>query len=129
MREQFPTNKQSGDNLTVGHINGLSRVGNRFGRARPGSNQAGYHGDSTFATTPLPPFTQMIMIIVSVEGGGLYTGRPRYYSADASGWQTDTDSVAWDIDGSDLGVTYAANDKVVCYWDEQRGAFIPICCT
>ncbi len=128
MREQLPTSKRPGQRITPRHINDLSRIFNRLSRSIPGSNRSGHQGNSFVSEANLPPWEQGILEIVSDQGGNLYTGQFRYYDHTAGQWQTNTEHPGWDVDASDIATTISVSDKVVCYWNEQRGAFIPICC-
>lgn len=121
MYEAFP-NKSRGDRLEAAHVNRLSAVCRRLA-----GNSGGYGSSisASFAgSSNLPPFVQAIVRVQSDEGGGVYKARIRYYEADTNSWATSTEE--YTLDASDTGGAYAEGDKVVAFYHEQSGFFIPI---
>jgi len=135
MREEFPR-KKIGDSLSARHVNEMSDVTRRFGRMTPGSYLRGVHTRHYVSLSGLEPFQQFTFLIASDEGDGLYKGRIRWYDTEVSSWKPtvedmDEESASydpeeWNIDAGNLGLKLFVNDLVVCYWDQQRGMFVPV---
>jgi hypothetical protein len=123
MRERFP-HKRRGDPLSHGHVNDLSDVARRVSRPARGSFRTGRHGKTFMSQSALAPWDQQLVVVQSDEGGGLYRVRIRWYNSDTPAWETDT-SIEYDLDANDLDLDLRVGDKLVAYWDEQRGMFVP----
>lgn len=142
MREKFE-HKKPGDDLSASFVNRLSGTVERLGRGRPGTNARGKHGGSSTSNPQKPPFDLVDLIISNRkihddddERNGLYKARIRYYyhsGVDGDFWFTD-DSEEWLVDARDSYLRFEvdASDppvlshRITAYWNEQRGAFIPI---
>ena len=121
MYEAFP-HKSPGDKLEAAHVNRLSAVARRLA-----GNSGGYGSSisASFAgSSNLPPFVQNIVRVQSDEGGGVYKARIRYYESNTNSWATSTEE--YTLDARDTGGAYAVGDKVVAFYHEQSGFFIPI---
>ena len=121
-----------GDPVSARRANEISEVCERFGQAAAGSYVGMHHGASTFSIIGKPPFQQYVFLITSllvddddVFDSGLYKGKIRWYSAKDEEWKTD-DSLEPQLDARDTNLLFYKNDRVVCYWDAQRGRFVPI---
>ena len=135
MREEFPR-KKIGDSLSARHVNEMSDVARRFGRMTPGSYLRGVHTRHYVSLSGLEPFQQFTFLIASDEGDGLYKGRTRWYDTDNTDWEPDVsdlddesasyDPEEWNIDAGNIGIGLSVGDYVVCYWDQQRGMFVPV---
>lgn len=129
MREVFQ-NKRPGDELSAALVNKLSRSARAAESSPiPASYVSGMHnsmGSGVLATGPgLPPRR---LSIKTVNGDGTYKCYDRYYDEDLTTtlkWDKD-DSSEVDLDATDAPMEYQKGDKVVAYWDGQRGMFIPI---
>lgn len=123
MREVFPE-KQPGERLSAGHINKLSDVCRRVSTGMSGSYTSGRDN----AITPNPPFVQSQVIINTIVdiNAGLYTVFLRYYSTleDANTWLTNEDT-EYNLDASELGTEFVEGDKLVAFWNPQRGQYTP----
>ena len=121
MYESFP-NKKSGDRLEATHVNSLSHVCRRL------SGNMGGYGNSfsgTFAgQSNLPPFVQAVVRVTSDEGDSQYKVRTRYYEATTNSWATSSEE--YTLDARDTGGAYAVGDKLIAFYHEQSGFFIPI---
>lgn len=126
MRERYPP-VQRGQLPTRQHFNGISSIAQRFAGVGKGM-RFGRHGESFVSFGDLPPWSQFTFEITetSVDGeDDFYLGKIMWYSHDDSEWK-DTETKEWPIDVGGLeGFTFAEGDRVVCFWDEQRGNFIP----
>ena len=135
MREEFPR-KKIGDSLSARHVNEMSDVARRFGRMTPGSYLRGVHTRHYVSLSGLEPFQQFTFLIASDEGDGLYKGRIRWYDTDNTDWEPDAsdlddesasyDPEEWNIDAGNIGIGLSVGDYVICYWDQQRGMFVPV---
>jgi len=130
MHENFPS-KKPGDALSARHINDLGRVFGRLSRIS-GTNQDIRQSGSTISVASSIPWEQHIVIISNLkinagdtDDSGLYLVQIRYYSFDDAEWKTD-DSKEWILDTTSFTVIYKVGDKVVAYWDELRGAYVPM---
>lgn len=121
MYESFP-HKSPGDKLSAKHVNELSSVCRRL------SGNRGVYGNSFNASfsgsANLPPFIQGIVRVQSDEGDSQYKVRLRYYEANTNSWATTTEE--YTLDARDTGGAYAVGDKLIAFYHEQSGFFIPI---
>jgi len=84
------------------------------------------HHQHTFQITNLKAFED------DTETSGLYLGRMLFYDADDEEWDVRAEqSVGGDdseqiIDANSIGVILNVGDRVVCYFDSQRRAYVPI---
>lgn len=101
------------------HINVLSDAAERMAEQRG-------HGYGV-GPNNLPPFNQRTFV-VTAEGcdgnASLFTIKPRYWSSDA--WASDSDNQGECLDPTDVGINLAVGDVLTAFWDDQRGAWIPI---
>jgi hypothetical protein len=131
MREQFPV-KKVGDRLAAKHVNDLSKVASRFGRLTNAGFMHIHHGHQSVNMSGFPPFKQFILTIYDTKidanddaDSGLYRVRVRYYDHADAEWKTDGDT-EYELDGTEFGMTdLAVDDKVVGFWHQQRGMFVP----
>lgn len=130
MLEQFPEQKPGDPWPSARHINKLSSVFGRLGRISGGSNQNIRHGESSISISSNPPWTQHVVIISNkqindddTEDSGLYLIKFRWYSNDNAEWKTDDKE--WELDANDFDRSLEVGDKLVAFWDRQRGMFVP----
>ena len=135
-REKFSTVKK-------GHLpirqeyNTLTKVVERFASFGRGSRH-GRHGGSFVAFDTLAPWSQFIFEITDTtidEGGGdtdtdssgLYKGKIIWYSHEDEEWKDD-ETKEWFLDenGTNSPPTFSIGNRIIAYWDEQRGMFVPI---
>lgn len=127
MREKFPK-KRPGDSLPARHVNELSRVARRLSD-RVGNSGVGALSTNYGAVAVPQPWRQRLVIVTEVRGDDLYYVQQRFYDHYNTQWRTDNLINEWEMDASDYeDLTFEVDDKVVAYWDAQRGMFIPICC-
>ena len=124
--ENFP-HKSPGDILTAKHINDLSSVARRIAPHLPGSNVDGL-SSSVHSLSSGRPHVQQNVIVTQSLGSDQYKVRLRYYKESTGSWATLTSANEFPMDASESGQTFSINDKIVVYWHEQRGKFIPTCC-
>ncbi len=135
-RERFPR-KKGGDDLSAGHVNRLGRVCERVARRLPGGG-TGIQTDSFDSQSPFAKWEQFTFEITNTQinssdgaDSGLYLGRIRTYEFDDENWEIDDDENEYEIDATsldttNLGAKFSVGDKVVAYWDPQRGMFVPV---
>jgi hypothetical protein len=131
MREQFPV-KKVGDRLAAKHVNDLSKVASRFGRLTNAGFMHIHHGHQSVNMSGFPPFKQFILTIYDTKidanddaDSGLYRVRVRYYDHADAEWKTDDDT-EYELDGTEFDMTgLEVDDKVVAFWHQQRGMFVP----
>lgn len=117
--------KKEGDALGATHVNYLSDATERFNE----QVGHGYGVSSDGHHTSLPPFNQRTFAVSALGCDGnaaYYTIKPRYYDSANGTWATDTDADGFCLDPTDFGLEYAVDDILTAYWDEQRGAWIPM---
>lgn len=130
MRESIPP-KKKGDILYHEEVNILARTMGVFGRRRPGSNLMGRHvGNTSYSEAPFPPWTQYIAEITNQQiddaddtYSGFYLCKVRYWNSGDSKWYSQDKE--WDLDACGLELKLDVGDKLVVWWDEQRGMFVP----
>lgn len=149
MLEKLPM-KKPGDVMSAAHVNILSRLAEDLSGLNPASNTYAFGRTQS----PHPPFRQRLCQVVShgdgtaedssqsssssssasssSASGGQAGGptqnlqvRPMYYDHSIGDWYVDLGEGPYDFDGAGLDQTYAVDDKVVCFWDPQRSAWIP----
>lgn len=125
MKERFPK-KRAGDTLSARDVNKLGDVARRFARFSPGGHQTGRHGDSFVSTSSFAPHRQYIFEVSEVVSAskGLCKGKARWYSHRDEEWKSK--GKEWRLDAAGTGMSPAVGDKLVAWWDEQRGMFVPI---
>jgi len=130
MRENISP-KKKGDSLAASEINTLADLASRAGRFRVGTYLSSKHSGSYMSLSNKYPFDCTVLIITNTkiyasdtDNSGLYLGKTRYYSYEQEAWATD--EAEWVIDARDTGTTYAVDNKLTAYWDEQRGTFVPV---
>ena len=124
---EFPE-KLPGDDLEASHVNDLSAVARKFlGLEVSGGltlrrgavvNLSGRHSWWQY---------QFIVTGYQDDGGqalGLCVGSTRWWDEIEQQWKTE-DNVE-NLDASDTTLRPSIGDKVVAYWDKQRGQFVPI---
>lgn len=146
MFEIFPQ-KQPGDSLSADHVNRLSRVASQQEALVLGGNAHGLDN----RTQPFPPFRQGTFYVTddpddessgsgssqSISSSGsvinppgvrsdLYEIRPRYYDHTVKQWFIDETKGPWDLDAGGLGLSLSVGDVVTAWYDQQRGAWIPV---
>ena len=126
--------KQPGDTLSASHINKLSRQAERLaGLGSTGVGGPVMSSGSQIQFAPQSMFQQFIMEITDVEAfdgdkeyTGFYKAKMRWFEADDieknedGDWSTNDDQ-DWLLDARDLDLPLGEGDKVVAYWDRQRG--------
>lgn len=116
--------KSPGDVLYAAEVNEMFDAARQFGLLRPGSNLSGTGG----AVGAQAPWLQTLAVVSKTKeqtGDGLFRCLLRYWNDAEKKWATSHDK-EWPLDAEDLGQQFAVGDKVIVYWDEQRGAFIPV---
>jgi len=131
VRETVPVDKKPGDALSAKHINRLGIVSNRMSRLMCSNVSASHHTGSHIGVVAHAPWKQQIVIVTDLQiseddpvYNRLYLVRPRYYKSEVGYWDLDV-SAEWILDARDMELDLAVGDKVVAYWDRQRGAFVP----
>ena len=151
MAEKFP-HKEPGDSLSAGEVNDLNESAKSIRPPLYGSFSSGVTTSVGFATANRPPFTQWTFRItrkVEDDEGevipGRYKGHRLWYSETDEEWkitdetfeddldedgnyiaEEDATRKEWFIDASGTDVGLKVGDKVICFWDAQRGMFIPL---
>jgi hypothetical protein len=94
--------------------------------AKPGSYMSGLRTNSIFGDAGNPPHVEVVVEVGSaVTGGdGTYWCKIRYFDIKDKTWKTDTKDELLDPRGTNS--TVASGDKIVAFFSQQRGAFIPI---
>lgn len=120
MRQLYPKWNR-GDEILHGDLNRLSQGVEFLGSRRPGSNvMKQQHGTNVM----LPPWVESIVEITEVPtADGIYRCKLRYYSFLNNSWASQTKE--WRLDASEMGAGLSLGDRVVAFWDDQRGTFIP----
>lgn len=124
MSERFPE-KKPGDRLEAVHVNDLNEAAKSFLGISVGGHIS-KHGKNSFSGAPA--WHQYAFEITGFQSGGtsengLYLGKVRYWDANTSEWKTHDDEYMLDV--SDAGSSPGVGDKIVCYWNRQRGMFVP----
>jgi hypothetical protein len=135
MREVLPR-KQAGDTLSARHVNMLSD--SVVGRGLDGSTGVGapsFHSGNSVHTAPQSKGSLFRLVVSNskindddADDSGLYLGQLRWYSHDGEEWKTDDEDQGqtWEIDARDVCPLLAVGEIICCYWDAQRGMFVPI---
>lgn len=135
-KQDFP-HKSPGQFLEASHINRLSSTLSEVTGRRPGAFSRGSNGDNSTGH----PFEQYTLEISNLKihaddtnTSGLYLGKTRYYSFEGEEWRSD--DAEWEVDARDTYLRFEAavptadppirGHCITAYWDEQRGAFIPV---
>ena len=114
-------------------FNRLSDVARMFAKLGRGLSHC-KHGGSYIQIAENAPWEQFTFEITNLkkdvtdtDDSGLYLGKIIYYSFDSGKWKND-ETKEWILDerGINTPPTYSVGDKLVAYWDAQRGAFIPV---
>jgi len=117
--------KEPGDSLGAAHVNKLNQAARVVMHKFPGAFSS---GNESGQASPIP-FTQMWVEVTRdvahPDTPFVYKGRRRYYSQTDQVWRTDDDANQYDIDVAQIGIELFFEDVIQCYWDPQRGAFIP----
>jgi len=132
MNEKF-TALHAGDLLSARRVNRLGRVAERLAATRPGTNMLGRHSDQLVSQSAPPPWKQGIAEVVGqfLQDGawvdGLYEVSFRWYSYDEDEWKTEEtfERAVYNLDARDLGVVLLPYDRLMVFWDDQRGMFVP----
>ena len=126
MRETFP-HKNKGDSLEASHVNDLSNIARRTGTPPTHSNVTNLRGVSA----PLSAWTQASVKITNLNIGGddtdtsgLYLCRVRVF--DGTNWVFS--EIDYILDANSIGCSFAVDDITTAYWQQQRGAWLPIVC-
>lgn len=130
--------KKPGDVLTAQDINELRIVAERLAKMKGGRGIDVRHTRTQFDQSSQTPHIQHVIEILEITTPGeLYRGAIRSYNHVTDEWVTLTSNQtytglestptpnAWLIDGSESLLDLQLSDIVICYWDRQRGAFIP----
>ncbi|MFH1743162.1 MAG: hypothetical protein ABIH23_29495, partial [bacterium] len=126
MREKFER-KQGGDQLSSSRDwNPMADVAERVAGLRGGSNINVRHGRSFVSVSGTISFHQDILSVYSVEGSkaGLYLGRLVEYNHQTEVWAAGMEDYL--IDANSVRASLGIGQRVVCYWDEIRGAYVPV---
>ncbi len=130
MRETFPE-KNAGEPLSAEHINKLSSVASRFGSISGSSGTNIRHGESVVSISSPPIWNQHIVEVsnkkingADTEDSGLFLVKFRWYSFDDAEWKTDDKE--FELDATELTTKLELEDKLVAFWDQQRGMFVPV---
>ena len=129
MREQFPR-KSPGDDRFASEINRENQVLRTVDSSPAGQHSVGIHSSVFKGTSPPGAWRQFIFEVSSIQidtgdgdFSGLYLGKIRWYSTADEEWKTDDKE--WELDASDVGLRLSVGDRLVVWWDAQRGMFIP----
>lgn len=135
MRDQFSTGKP-GDQLSAEQLNRIGRVISQAPFGVPGSFSHGIQNAAFRSNAPPGGWVQELLEVtdISLQADGLYKGQivgyaktpdkwlaaGTVYVIDASGFESTA--------GGEFAVKLGQELRYMCYWDSQRGAFVPICC-
>jgi len=127
-REEFPEVK-AGQKITEGRANREGRVLERVARMVPGAGMSGRHSGSHVQMGTPPPWNQGIVTVTDVVESGvpdppIYYGTKRGYNFDGVEWRDQKRE--WQIDAKGLDAELSVGDRLVCYWDAQRGMLVPM---
>lgn len=125
----FPLpNKEEGDGLGAAHVNALSAVANNAAAMHTSSFGVGRQGGSQ---SPLPPFVQRRVVVTAEnfeDDENYLTIKMLYFDRTEANaddrWKPDEEGGEYELDP--LGNTYSEGTKLSAYWDDQRGAFLPL---
>lgn len=135
MWEQQVPQKKPGDSLYAAEVNILSSIAARLSHSQSNGRTA-FYGASFVADASLVPWQQItVKVKESMKDSeeqtlrGLYYVQLQVYNHDGKVWETQNgaNDPVFELDANNLGVTVslADGDLVVCYWDDQRGMFVP----
>ena len=142
MKDQFPQDAKPGDQLSADWVSRVGRVLEQHSMGGSSAFAHGRHQQSLRADIPPAPWTQVLIKVTSTQSSGtsgVYQGEILGYLRDDALEREDWwigDNRPYNIDASGYGKNEADEwiieleiDSVYpCYWDVQRGTFIPICC-
>jgi hypothetical protein len=124
MRESFDRYSK-GDRLKASHVNTTSRVARRTAVRGSGSYTSGRSSVGDY-TTGLPPFIQHLVSVVNAveDADGRYNVKIRYYDVTTDSWAMSSEQYV--MDARDTGGSFADGDKLVAFFHEQSGFFVPL---
>ena len=134
MQDNLKDDWKKGEHLDAKFVSQVGQHVNKFERMTPGSFLNMHHSGSSVGFSGRPGtllvpavISNLIMTEGDTAGSGLYKIRLRWHNAKTGVWHTDGDK-EWNLDerGINTPPTFSVADKVIVYWDEQRGLFIPI---
>jgi hypothetical protein len=117
--------KKSGDPLKATEWNeATKRIVQLEGGFQIGSN-LGTAGKTVVGNTP--HYQRVVEVTGDGDSDGMYKCSYRYYAPGDSGATDDwvTADGECDLDARALDITLSEGDKIVAYYDRQRGAFVP----
>ncbi len=134
MSEKFPT-KKPGDSLEAQHVNDLSGEARSVAGFSVSGGLSMSRGKNFISIHGPPRWKQYVFEISNLkvndddtDDSGMYLGKVRYFEFSETKytgeWKTD-DEQEWELDASGLGVSFSVGDKLVAWWDAQRGMFVP----
>lgn len=125
----FPLpNKDEGDGLGAAHVNALSAVANNSAAMHTSTFGVGRQGGSQ---SPLPPFVQRRVVVTAEnfeDDENYLTIKMLYFDPTeevaADRWKLDEEGGEYQLDPLDS--SYTIDTELTAYWDDQRGAFVPL---
>jgi hypothetical protein len=128
MKEQFKEVKP-GQPITAGRANREGAVLERVAGIVPGPGVYGRHSGTNLQLGTRPGWNQGIVTVTDVLTSGvpdppIFLGTSRRYNFQNLAW---TDQVRkWQIDAKGLDIELSVGDRLVVYWDAQRGMLVPV---
>jgi len=112
-----------GQPITASRTNREAQVLNRLARFQGGIGLVGRHSGYSISMRTRPPWDQGIVTITESLGSGIYLGTKRRYNFNQAEWRDRQRE--WQVDANGLDTTLNVGDRLVVYWDAQRGMLVP----
>lgn len=124
MRENLSTPK-SGQAVSASYLNRVSGVARKMSAGASSSHCAQIHNESMRAFALPSPFVKHVMHLLLVDNETkIHTGRLRYFNHSLDQWVTD--GVDYQIDTKSDSREFSYDDKILAYWDSNRGMFVGV---
>jgi len=123
--DRFPV-KNPGDSLEATHVNDLSDAARQITGLTVGGNISKHQSGTSLSLSAGSPWYQYTFEItgnVNEEEDGYYKGKTRWWDSAEEEWKNN--DTEYQIDTTDSVVSCGVGDKIVAYWDKQRGMFLP----
>ena len=137
MRDRLESPKP-GESLSQENINRIGRTAEVLSGKHPGSFAHGRHASTQSTESPPYGHVQVLIEITSANlSTGLYQGKIVGYDSleedvderwQSYGSEYVIDATGYGKDGERWAIELAVESRYPCYWNSQRGTFIPLCC-